>query len=154
MGGLSGLVGASERRRLEAAAERAHEVDRNRKLARLQVGLQAALLENRRLGAQYLQVIAEALAVAREREGVRVLRGRERLPLLDALRLHAAERREPVGHVAQRVGERLVVLLDRDVVLRPAPGEAGAQPSAVEERQAERRPGGDAAARRGKQPRF
>src|SRR5207302_3743633 len=55
-----------------------------------------------------------------------------------ALHLHRAQRGELVEHLAQRVGERLVVLLDGEIVVGIARSERAAQPSAIHDRQADR----------------
>src|SRR6266568_7821293 len=90
---------------VEPAPKRADEIDRKRELARLEVGVEALLREQRLLRREHLEVVADALAVAQQREIVGFLRGRERLRLLSTLLGDAAKRSEIVDNVAQRVGE-------------------------------------------------
>ncbi len=60
---------------IESTAKRTHEIDLERELTRAQVGVEALLREQRRLGAQHLQIVADALAITQEREVVGFLRG-------------------------------------------------------------------------------
>src|SRR5690242_9268806 len=58
----SGILG------VVAAAQGAGEVCRGGQLARGEIGFEVALAQHLRLGAQHLQVVAEALAVAEQGE--------------------------------------------------------------------------------------
>ena len=123
---------------VESAAQRAHELDLERELARAQVGVEALLREQRGLGAQHLQVVADAFAITQERKVIGFLCRCLRLDLLPALLIDAPKGRELIDDIADRVGKRLVVLLDRDVVIRVLAGKVRAQPSRIEDRQARR----------------
>src|SRR5205809_706995 len=91
--------GDLDRRLVESAAQRSDEVDRERELTRAQVGIEALLREQRRFGAQDLQIIADSFAVAQDRQVVRLARGRQRQLLLRALFVDAAKRRELIDDV-------------------------------------------------------
>src|SRR4030095_4123926 len=58
-----------------------------------------------------------------------------------------------IDDIAQRVRERLVVVLDRDVVIGVLAGQVAAQATGVEDRQAHRRTESDHLARRAHKPR-
>src|SRR3989442_8627574 len=92
---------------VESTAQRSDEIDRERELARAQVSIEALLRKQRRLCAQHLQIIADALAITQEREVVGFLCGRLRLHLLPALLVDAAEGGELIDDVSYRVGKRL-----------------------------------------------
>src|SRR5579864_2945922 len=78
---------------LEAAAERAYEIDRQVEPAVAQVGLQVFLLQHLRLRGEHLQVIAEAGAIARHRDAVGFLGGSQAGLRFGALDVGRAQRR-------------------------------------------------------------
>ncbi len=100
-----------------------------------QIRLQTLLLEQRRLGGEHLQIAADAGAVARERELVGLPCGRERTVELDALRIDRPQGRQLIHHFAQGIDQRLVVLLERKVVVGVLRGKIAAKAPAVEEGQ-------------------
>src|SRR5690242_6795714 len=122
-----------------AAAKRAHKTDRRIELARAQVGGEAALQGDLRLGLDDGQIVREPCAIALQGKLVGFLRSGEPGARLRRLLLYLPEGGELVGHFAQRVDKRLVVLLDRRVVVGVALAEVAAQAPAVEDRQPQRR---------------
>jgi hypothetical protein len=81
-----------------------------------------ALLRERRLGGKHFDVVADAFAVTRS--AGRTLPARsQRLSLLHTLLVDALEQGKLIDRIAHRIGERLVVLLDGDVVVGILAGE-------------------------------
>src|SRR6185312_16457378 len=89
--------------------------------------------------AERFQVAADAGLVALLRQLPRLLRRLLRALLRRQLLLQGLQRRQIVGHLIDGADQGLVVLRHRQVVLRVLAGEIGAQASAVEDRQAQRR---------------
>src|SRR5258706_12906055 len=98
------LLQRAERRRfmgfVVAAAERAREAYAHVETACGEIRLEVPLRQHLRLGAEDLQVVAEAFAVAQQREAVAVLRDAHARFRLGALAIDGAHRRELVDHIA------------------------------------------------------
>ena len=98
-----------------------------------QIRFQSLLGEQLVLRGQHLQVIADAFAVAKHRQLVGFAGRVNRLLFLDALGCDAAQRAQAVGDIAQRIGQRLVVLFDRYIVGGIGTGQLRATASGVKQ---------------------
>src|SRR5580658_2340731 len=102
--------------RHEPAAEGLNQVNRQIEAAGLQLCLEAALDQQLRFGAQYLQVIAHALPIAQYRQIVGLPGARQGLALFATLLPQTVHGGEGIDHFAQGIGHDLVVLFHSNVI--------------------------------------